>query len=467
MSNNRSRSYEILRVITGQGQGVKPETWDSMIPQFLQNVSPAGREFLHRSTQPTQPTGQAFSLGAGELEGWTIRFLASLADTPSWQNTVSLVNEHHQTFAHLAVLFRYTALLKKVAQWGIDVDVQDVNGFTALHCAYLCGDLASVGVLKGYGADEDIRDNLGRRPLDMCIPSTNDPGRGSPSSDSTSSSAQRPTASEEDWERVSVPSSQPGSLSNHEITMVLPASRHQPLHTRELTTSSSIVLASLSMPSTAANNSSLTDDREMIKGLGGLRLSDSSISLEHTPSFSHVPDVSVVTFQYTRSQEKELEELKKTSNKSIWQYNQDIQSPSSLQETIPKPRRNSLSEGGDQDSPGEYERCHLSRQISFSRSIYSVFPSLPDPEASGLPSLSLSSPTKHRDSTHEQNSHLQSIMSNSRLDLAAVGAEDQDAPPVPAGQSVEAIPSVVDKHSSKQKLAVDGPKIRNHGQFRA
>ena len=332
-----------------------------MIPQFLQNVSPAGRELIHRATQPTQPTSQAFSLDASELEGWTIRFLASLAGAPSWENTVSLVNEHHQTLAHLAVLFRYTALLKKVAQWGIDVDVQDVNGFTALHCAYLCGDLDSVGVLQGYGADEDIEDNLGRRPLDMCITSTHDPGRGSPSSDRTSSSAQRPTASEEDWERVSVTSSQPGSLSNYKTTMDLPASRHRPLHTRELTSSSSIIPASLSMPSTAGNNSFLTDDWELIKGISGLSLSDSLISLEHTPLFSHVPDVSVDTFQYTRSQEKELEELKKTSNESNWHYNQDIQSPSSLQETIPKPRRNSPSEGGDQDSPGEYERGKMTQ----------------------------------------------------------------------------------------------------------
>ena len=37
------------------------------------------------------------------------------------------MNEHHQILAHLAVLSRYTTLLQKVAQWGIDVDVQAVN----------------------------------------------------------------------------------------------------------------------------------------------------------------------------------------------------------------------------------------------------------------------------------------------------------------------------------------------------
>ena len=270
-----------------------------MLPYIVQNVSPAGREYLHHATQPARTTNQFLSIDVDGLEGWTLRFLTSLSDTPSWEDTVSLVNEHHQTLAHLAVLFRYTALLEKVAQWGIDLDVQDGNGFTALHCAYLCGDLASVGVLRSYGADEDIEDNLGRRPLDMYLPSTNDPGRGSPSSDCTSSSAQRPTASSEDWESVSMASSQPGSFSNHEATMDLPASRHQLLHTRELTTSSSVIPASLSVPSPTGSNSSLTVDGEMIKGVGGFSLSDSSISLERTPSFSRAPDVSGAMFQYT------------------------------------------------------------------------------------------------------------------------------------------------------------------------
>jgi hypothetical protein len=189
------------------------ETWDSMIPQILQNVSPAGRELLHHETRPGQPTSQFSEIGAGELEGWTLRFLTSLSHTPGWKRTVSLMNEYHQTLAHLAVLFRYTTLLEKVAQWGIDVDVQDVNGFTALHCAYSCGDLDSVGILKGYGADEDIEDNLGRRPLDMYTPSTSDLGKGSPSSDRTSSSAQMPTAGEEDWEALSMAFLQSCSVS--------------------------------------------------------------------------------------------------------------------------------------------------------------------------------------------------------------------------------------------------------------
>jgi len=143
------------------------------------------------------------------METWTLQFFASVADSSGWENTVSLVNEHRQTLAHPAVLFQYPTLLEKVTQWGIDVDIQEVNGFTALHCAYLYGDSDSVRVLKGNGADEDIQDNLGRQPLDMYTPGTK---KGSPSSDRTSSSAQIPSTGEEDWEELSMASSRSDSL---------------------------------------------------------------------------------------------------------------------------------------------------------------------------------------------------------------------------------------------------------------
>ena len=458
--------------MAGQQHDVTPETWDSLIPHILQNMSPAGREYLHRATQPAHLTSQFFSIDAGELEGWTLQFLASLADDPSWENTVSLVNEHHQTLAHLAVLFQYTALLKKVAQWGIDVDVQDVNGFTALHCAYLCGDLDSVGILKGYGADEDIQDNLGRRPLDMYTLSTSDPGRGSPSSDRTSSSAQRPTAGEEDYETVSMASSQPSSFSSHEATMDLPAGRHQPLRMHEPTTNSSVIPASVSMPSLASGN--VTDDGKRIKGHSRLNLSDSSISLVHTPSSSHVLNVPVATFRFARSQEQELKEPKKTSNEPTLQCNQDMQSPSSLQGTIFKPRGNSPSEGGDQANPGEYQWCKndcinpiyrikLVSAYLFTR----YFLLYLDPKAPGGPSLSLSPPAKHTSGIHEQISHPRSIMSFPQLALPALGAEIQGAFPVPAGTEHRTLASVIERYSNKEEMDVDSPEPGGGGQPQA
>jgi hypothetical protein len=267
-----THSYALLRVISGQGHNLTPETWDSILPHVLQNVSPAGREFLHRATQLAQPASQLSSIEAGEMEKLTLRFLASLADSPNWENTVSLVNEHHQTLAHLAVLFRYTTLLEKVAQWGINVDVQDVNGFTALHCAYMCGDLDSVRILRSYGAHEDIQDTLSRRPVDMYIPRTNDQDKESRSSDRTSSPARIPSVGEEEREKELIVTPQPGTFGDQETTTDRSASRRQSLPTPT--------------PSPMCGDLSATDEG-WIDDVSELSLSDSPIALEHGLPFIH------------------------------------------------------------------------------------------------------------------------------------------------------------------------------------
>ena len=261
--------------MAGQNHDVPPETWDSMIPQILQNVSEAGRKTLHDATRPTQPTNQFSSLGVDEMESWMLEFLSSLANSPGWENTVSLVNEHHQTLAHLAVLSQYTTLLRKVAQWGIDVDVQDVNGFTALHCAYLRGDLDSVRVLKGYGADENIEDTLGRRPLDMKTQSTNGLGKGSPLGGHISTSVQLSRAWEH-CEKASVASSQLGSPGDNKTTTDPLDGRHEPPHTCESTTSTRVMAASTSVPPPVWDNSFATEEVGGIDPVSEIDLFDTS-----------------------------------------------------------------------------------------------------------------------------------------------------------------------------------------------
>jgi hypothetical protein len=274
---------EHIRTVSGQGHTFTPENWDAMIPHFVQNVSENGRAILHRITHPSQPMNPSFSTAASEMEALTVRLLAPFTTSPSWENSVSFVNEHHQTLAHLAVLFRYTTLLDKVAQWGINVDVQDVNGFTALHCAYLCGDLDSVRILKGYGADEDVQDCLGRRPLDMYIPRE----KTSPSGDRTSSSARIPSAIGDDWEELSAASS---SFSHNEN---IPASRGQQLHASESTTSSRIVPASIPMPSPTYHTSAFTEEA-LLERFSGFKLHDSPKEMEQSPLSPHFPNVSAV-----------------------------------------------------------------------------------------------------------------------------------------------------------------------------
>ena len=295
-----------------QKHDVTPETWDSMIPQFLQNVSEAGRKTLHDATRPTQPTNHFSSLGVDEMESWMLEFLSSLANSLGWENTVSLVNEHHQTLAHLAVIFRYTTLLKKVAQWGIDVDVQDVNGFTALHYAYLCGDLDSVWVLKGYGADEDILDTLSRRPLDMYLQNTNDLGKSSPLSDCSSSLAQVPSAQKE-WEMISMASSQPGSFRDNESPTDLPASRDELPHC-EPTTGTRIMSALISISSSVCGDSSITDEGGRVDGVSELNLSDSSVLLEHSPLSTGVHNAPATKLQQATSHKQKSQSLRGQSN---------------------------------------------------------------------------------------------------------------------------------------------------------
>ena len=105
---------------------------------------------------------------------------------------------------------------------------------TTLATAY---QLPLVPVMDQNGGATDI----------VCTASGPDLGKSSPSSDRTSSPAQEPNA----WERVP---SQPGSSSDNETTMDLPASRHEPPHTCKSTTSTRIMAASILASSTVSGN---------------------------------------------------------------------------------------------------------------------------------------------------------------------------------------------------------------------
>ena len=55
--------------------------------------------------------------------------------------------------------------VKKVLDSNADVNMQDVNGMTALHYASEWGNIEAVRMLLEYGADPDIKDNDGRTAL--------------------------------------------------------------------------------------------------------------------------------------------------------------------------------------------------------------------------------------------------------------------------------------------------------------
>ena len=102
--------------------------------------------------------------GAQDIETAIIQALAPLQNTLNFEGLISKTNDYDQTLAHFAVLFGYIKLLRQLVEWNIDLTIADVNGLTALHCAYKKGDRACVELLIEHGASETVLDALGRAP---------------------------------------------------------------------------------------------------------------------------------------------------------------------------------------------------------------------------------------------------------------------------------------------------------------
>ena len=102
-----------------------------------------------------------------EIETAIIQAMAPLQDTQDFGEVISKTNDYNQTLAHFAVHFGYTNLLRRLVGWNIDLTIADVNGFTALHCAYKRGDRVCVDLLLEKGASETVVDALGRAPSQL------------------------------------------------------------------------------------------------------------------------------------------------------------------------------------------------------------------------------------------------------------------------------------------------------------
>jgi ankyrin repeat protein len=80
---------------------------------------------------------------------------------------ISTTNDCNQTLAHISIFCDYPTLLSRLVDWRIDLAVADVNGLTALHCAYMKGDSESVRILRRGGASETATDKLSRIPSSL------------------------------------------------------------------------------------------------------------------------------------------------------------------------------------------------------------------------------------------------------------------------------------------------------------
>jgi len=101
------------------------------------------------------------------IEAGLLHALSSIQARTNFGEIVSATNEYSQTLAHLAILYDYPSLLRHLVDWSIDLAISDVNGLTALHLAYMKGDLPSVQILQRGGALEAAKDKLGRIPSDL------------------------------------------------------------------------------------------------------------------------------------------------------------------------------------------------------------------------------------------------------------------------------------------------------------
>ena len=101
------------------------------------------------------------------IETDLVEALRLLQVRPNFQGIVSTTSDWGQTLAHLSTLYDYPHLLGFLVDWGINLSIADANGLTALHYAYMKGDLDSVRILRRGGASETVMDKLGRTPLDL------------------------------------------------------------------------------------------------------------------------------------------------------------------------------------------------------------------------------------------------------------------------------------------------------------
>jgi len=96
-----------------------------------------------------------------------VDILSCLQTQNNFQEILSTTNDYSQTLAHLSIFYGYHSLLRHLVEWGIDLAISDINGLTALHCAFMKGDLDSVRILRRGGASETVTDKLGRTPSDL------------------------------------------------------------------------------------------------------------------------------------------------------------------------------------------------------------------------------------------------------------------------------------------------------------
>src|SRR5258706_11458106 len=272
-------SLLMLRSIYSQGHELSRVSLDTLIPQILQHATP---ETLNHTLRRLGQSRESLPpIPNRELEELGVRFLAAISDSPFWSDCLSFADKNQQTIAHLCVLFGFTRLLTKVVDWGIDLDVQDVSGLTALHCAYVREDWECVRILKEAGANEYIKDTLDRIPRRMCQHVETE-GTIHSEREEPSIQARFSSAGEEDWvdvssrtsastENLTLLGSQPGLQLPWRMPSIIKAADGR------------IRASSIPTPRSSSEGSSIADDESWLTAFSNLQITDSPLPLTRAP----------------------------------------------------------------------------------------------------------------------------------------------------------------------------------------
>ena len=109
--------------------------------------------------------------GEDDLQTTIISYLEGLDQTAPGSlrrsGAINHLNDAHQTLLHMAAVMGFNRLVRQLVIIGAHLDLQDVNGYTALALASLCGQITCARQLIEAGAAYDRPTVLGEMPLDL------------------------------------------------------------------------------------------------------------------------------------------------------------------------------------------------------------------------------------------------------------------------------------------------------------
>lgn len=150
--------------IVGGSDNVEPQNGNSSMMQLASSVS----------TRDLRPLLLSRASESENFESVLIDFL-NVLDAPldcqapnsiSTPEAISYTTSSGQTLLHLSAFLGFSSLVSFLVRHGIDLDVRDRNGYTALHFAALSQSETSVRILLNAGADKEIVNALGKTPME-------------------------------------------------------------------------------------------------------------------------------------------------------------------------------------------------------------------------------------------------------------------------------------------------------------